>query len=124
MFVIELTYIASLAEIDANTRAWLKTLAFGKVLEILAPHNGRRGAAEMTRKAVGLIALLALGSWACQWAAKVPDWVLDARRPNVTDPQFLKPKDEAQAPTAQNLLLFIHGIFGDTVTTWSRTGKP
>ena len=40
-----------------------------------------------------------------------------------TPPRFLKPAQEADAPTAPRLLLFIHGIFGDTVGTWSYDGN-
>lgn len=53
----------------------------------------------------------------------VPEYILDARRPNNTKSKFLKPPDEHAAPTSADatLLLFIHGIFGDTVDTWKRT---
>jgi pimeloyl-ACP methyl ester carboxylesterase len=62
----------------------------------------------------------------CRWFERIPEEILDARRPNVTSPKFLKPETDAAAPTSADatLLLFIHGIFGDTVTTWSRVDKP
>jgi pimeloyl-ACP methyl ester carboxylesterase/exopolysaccharide biosynthesis protein len=41
--------------------------------------------------------------------------VLDARKPNFSEPQYVKRHDE---PKAQTLVLFVHGIFGDTIGTW------
>ena len=52
----------------------------------------------------------------------IPQQLLDARKPNLTLPRFLKPARDDDAPSQADatLLLFVHGIFGDTVGTWSR----
>lgn len=42
--------------------------------------------------------------------------ILEARKPNLTKPQYTKRGDESKPRT---LLLFIHGIFGDTLGTWT-----
>jgi pimeloyl-ACP methyl ester carboxylesterase len=67
----------------------------------------------------GVIALRFLGP------SSSPQRVLDARKPNVTPSQFIKPKDDASSPSTPRatLLLFVHGIFGDTVDTWSRSDR-
>lgn len=41
--------------------------------------------------------------------------ILDARKPNLIEPQYIKRDDKRQAGT---LLIFVHGIFGDTMGTW------
>lgn len=50
------------------------------------------------------------------------DYLLEARKPNVTPSQFLH--KQSQTTPAPTLVLFIHGIFGDTVGTWGNPGKP
>lgn len=59
-------------------------------------------------------------------AASMQQWVLDAVKPNVTPSQYLHDGGENADGTAKNetLILFIHGIFGDTKTTWQREGAP
>jgi PKD domain-containing protein/alpha/beta hydrolase family protein len=68
-------------------------------------------------------AVLAIPALACNW--RVPERILEARKPNVTLPRFLKPNSEDKAPSTADatLLLFIHGVFGDTVSTWSRDNR-
>lgn len=46
--------------------------------------------------------------------------ILDARKPNLTEPQYIKRDDGSKA---QTLLLFIHGVFGDTLDTWKGTSE-
>jgi hypothetical protein len=47
--------------------------------------------------------------------------ILDARKPNKTESQFIQRNALQQSDT---LLLFIHGIFGDTLKTWSTESGP
>src|SRR5688572_30565124 len=70
--------------------------------------------------------LAVLGIGAAVWLATNGDapHVVEARKDNVTPSTFLQPP-EADTPSGSGatLLLFIHGIFGDTVGTWSDGGN-
>jgi len=53
-------------------------------------------------------------------AQTLPQRLLDARKPNTTPSRFLSPVLQKDAPTVPGatLVLFVHGIFGDTINTW------
>jgi pimeloyl-ACP methyl ester carboxylesterase/uncharacterized protein YigE (DUF2233 family) len=61
--------------------------------------------------------------WATAQAASISETILEARKPNTTSPQFIFPKSPP-ANKSPTLVLFIHGIFGDTIGTWKKPGKP
>lgn len=69
-----------------------------------------------------MLAAVAVWKMSIQNEDSVPKWVVEARKANVTHPQFLKPTSDDEAPSTSDatLLLFVHGVFGDTVSTWSR----
>lgn len=69
-----------------------------------------------------VLALAAITS-ACRATEKLPQYVLDARKPNVTPPHYLVAARSAVNPPA-TLLLFVHGVFGDTVKSWARPNAP
>lgn len=71
-----------------------------------------------------LLAGLSVFYWATAQAASIiSDAIIEARKPNTTRPQFIFPKTP-QDNNSPTLVLFIHGIFGDTIGTWKKPGKP
>jgi tetratricopeptide (TPR) repeat protein/pimeloyl-ACP methyl ester carboxylesterase len=66
---------------------------------------------------------LSVFCWSTAQAVSLSETILDARKPNTTPPQFIFPKDPP-ANTSPTLILFIHGVFGDTIGTWKRPGNP
>ncbi len=58
-------------------------------------------------------------------AASITQYILDARKPNQTKPKFLfQAKTSTTEAKNNTLIVFVHGLFGDTVKTWeSETGN-
>jgi len=73
--------------------------------------------AVRSRSAVALVVALAALGAACRPAETDP-----AASPaaNTTDPQWIHRHD----PHADVAVVFVHGIFGDTVRTWTADGRP
>ncbi len=70
--------------------------------------------AVRSRSAVALVVALAVLAVACRPAESDPSAA------NTTDPQWIHRND----PRADVAVVFVHGIFGDTVGTWTADGRP
>lgn len=74
-------------------------------------------------RSVLLLSLLSLLEAGCGSAgtpgSSLAQRILDARIANSTPSRFIGPSVASAGPRA-SLLLFVHGVFGDTLTTWKR----
>lgn len=77
--------------------------------------NSERSKETMIRYIIASITLL-LSVGCSRQSERLPEYVNEARKSNTSLPQFLK-----QERGSENLVVFVHGVFGDTLGTWRNT---